>query len=283
MIPARQPLARSADPPRGEPAPASAGPVLEGGPFPGIRIRDLEKRYDGAFALDLPSLDVEPHTTLALIGPSGCGKSTLLRSIVGLVVPDRGTIEVSGIPLSRATRRAIRLSVGYVIQEGGLFPHLTARENVALVAHDVGWSDARIAERIDALLELTRLPSSLLERYPTEVSGGQRQRLALMRALMLDPGVLLLDEPLGALDPMIRADLQRELGDTFERLRKTVLIVTHDVSEAGFLADEIAVMKTGRVVQRGSLDALDRSPADPFVTEFLSAQRAPGVRRRESR
>jgi osmoprotectant transport system ATP-binding protein len=283
MISARQPLARSADPPRNTHAPAPTSSAFERAPFPGIGIRDLQKHYDGAFTLDIPSLDVEPHTTLALIGPSGCGKSTLLRSIVGLVLPDRGAIEVGGVLLAPATRRGIRLSLGYVIQEGGLFPHLTAGENVALVARDVGWSDARVAERIEALLELTRLPSSLLARYPAEVSGGQRQRLALMRALMLDPGVLLLDEPLGALDPMIRADLQRELADTFERLRKTVLIVTHDVGEAAFLADEIAVMKAGRLVQRGTFEALERTPAEPFVTEFLNAQRAPGVRRRESR
>jgi osmoprotectant transport system ATP-binding protein len=290
MEPPRHVLAKSSDPSAGR---ASDGARLS--PFipppddaahaatAGIEIRDLEKRYAGALALDVPRLDVAPRTTLAIIGPSGCGKSTLLRLIVGLVTPDRGTIAIGGVPMGNETKRALRLRIGYVIQEGGLFPHLTARENVTLVAHDLGWTGARIDERVAALLELTRLPATLLDRYPSQVSGGQRQRLALMRALMLDPEVLLMDEPLAALDPMIRADLQRELAGWFERLKKTVVLVTHDLGEAAFLGDEIAVMKAGQVIQRGSFDVLDRTPLDPIVTEFIRAQRAPEpVRRGEA-
>jgi osmoprotectant transport system ATP-binding protein len=263
---------------------ASATPVaISGSPAAHasaeIEIRDLEKRYHGTLALTLERFDVAPRTSLAVLGPSGCGKSTLLRLVVGLIAPDRGAITIGGVPLSPATRRAIRLRTGYVIQEGGLFPHLSARENVALMPRHLGWDAARIQNRIRELLELTRLPDALLDRFPVQLSGGQRQRVALMRALVLDPDVLLMDEPLSALDPMIRADLQRELGEWFARLRKTVVIVTHDVAEAAALGDEIAIMKEGRVVQRGRFDELESRPADPFVTAFLSAQQPARPRR----
>ena len=160
-----------------------------------------------------------------------------------------------------------------MIQEGGLFPHLTAEENVTLVARDQGWSKERIARRLGDLLELTQIQRSLLARYPVQLSGGQRQRVALMRALLLDPEVLLMDEPLAALDPMIRSDLQRELRQAFERLRKAVLFVTHDMAEAAYVGDEIAIMRAGVILQRGTLRDLTQSPADPFVTDFIRAQR----------
>src|SRR5262249_19255042 len=181
------------------------------------------------------------------------------------------------------TRRPLRLKIGYVIQEGGLFPHLTARSNIALVARDLGWAEARIAGRIDELIELTQLSQALLDRHPGEMSGGQRQRVALVRALMPDPGLLLMDEPLAALDPMIRSGLQRELRRVFERLRKTVVFVTHDMGEAAYIADEIAIMQSGRVLQRGSFEQLMQRPADPFVTEFIRAQRFLHVDGGESR
>lgn len=239
----------------------------------GIEIEELQKRYDGTLALDVDRLAVEPRATLALIGPSGCGKSTLLRLIVGLLAPDRGRVTVAGTRMEPATRRRLQLRMGYVIQEGGLFPHLTAGDNIALVARDTGWERGKIAARVEELLELTQIPRVLLSRYPTQLSGGQRQRIALMRALMLDPDVLLLDEPLTALDPMIRSDLQRELRHVFERLRKTVLFVTHDIAEAAYIAGELAIMRAGKVLQRGGLKDLIRNPKDPFVTEFIRAQR----------
>jgi len=239
----------------------------------GIEIEDLRKSYDGTLALDVDRLAVEPRATLALIGPSGCGKSTLLRLIVGLLAPDRGRVTVAGTRMEPTTRRRLQLRMGYVIQEGGLFPHLTAGDNIALVAQDTGWERGKIAARVEELLELTQIPRALLSRYPTQLSGGQRQRVALMRALMMDPDVLLLDEPLTALDPMIRSDLQRELRRVFERLRKTVLFVTHDIAEAAYIAGELAIMRAGKVLQRGSLRDLIRNPADPFVTEFIRAQR----------
>jgi osmoprotectant transport system ATP-binding protein len=242
-------------------------------PASGIEIENLTKSYDGIVALDVDRLAIESRATLALIGPSGCGKSTLLRITAGLIEPDRGSVTIAGTRMSPASRRALQLRMGYVIQEGGLFPHLDARENVALVARDLGWPAAKIAERTAELLELTQIPRELLSRYPAQLSGGQRQRVALMRALMLDPEVLLLDEPLAALDPMIRSDLQHELRRIFERLRKTVLFVTHDMAEAAYVAGEMAIMRAGKILQRGTLSDLIRNPADPFVTAFIRAQR----------
>jgi osmoprotectant transport system ATP-binding protein len=171
------------------------------------------------------------------------------------------------------TRAGLLPRIGYVIQEGGLFPHLTAAANVTLAAEDRGWSRERRESRLSELIELTQLPRELLSRYPAELSGGQRQRVALMRALMLDPELILLDEPLAALDPMIRSDLRRDLRAVFERLHKTVLFVTHDIGEAAEIGDGIALMRAGRVVQRGSFRDLIERPSDPFVTAFLTAQR----------
>jgi len=238
-----------------------------------IEIEGLSKSFAGVLALDVERFRVDPHETLALIGPSGCGKSTMLRLIVGLLRPDRGRVLIGGSPMTPETRRAIQLRIGYVIQEGGLFPHLTAAENVALVAKDQGWPKPRLDARIEELLELTQIPRALLPRYPGQLSGGQRQRVALMRALMLDPELLLLDEPLAALDPMVRSSLQRELKEVFERLRKSVLFVTHDMAEAAFVAGEMAIMRAGTILQRGTFRDLARNPADPFVTEFIQAQR----------
>ncbi|HEX8953302.1 MAG TPA: ATP-binding cassette domain-containing protein, partial [Polyangia bacterium] len=193
---------------------------------------------------------------------------------MGLVAPDAGTIDFDGAPIDRGARRRI----GYVIQEGGLFPHLTARQNVALAARDR--PPAEVDARIGALAELVQLPTALLSRYPLELSGGQRQRVGFMRALVLEPEALLLDEPFGALDPIIRAELQQDLKRIAQRLAKTIVMVTHDLGDAAVLADEVILLRAGRVVQRGPLAELARAPVDPFVTQFIEAQRAP-LRRRE--
>lgn len=238
-----------------------------------ITLERVSKRYDGKVALAETTLTVEARRALVLIGPSGCGKSTLLRLVVGLITPDTGRVMIDGTPMTPKTARALRRRLGYVIQDGGLFPHLTAGQNVSLLARHVGWEEARIERRLAELAELTRLPVEMLERYPQQLSGGQRQRVGLMRALMLDPEVLLLDEPLGALDPIIRSGLQEELKAIFQRLQKTVLLVTHDMGEAAYLGDEVVLMRDGVVVQRGTpRDLLDR-PASPFVSEFIRAQR----------
>lgn len=240
-----------------------------------LRYHAIEKCYDGAKALDRIELDCPAARTMVLIGPSGCGKSTLLRLAAGLIRPDAGQVHFEGEALGPDNLRAARLRMGYVIQEGGLFPHLSVRANVTLVARELGWPRARCEARVLELATLTQLPLELLGRYPLEISGGQRQRAALMRALMLDPDLLLLDEPLGALDPMIRVELQKELKGIFERLGKTVLLVTHDLGEAVFFGHRLALLRAGRIVQQGTAEDLLERPEDPFVSTFIKAQRGP--------
>jgi len=237
-----------------------------------FRLDSVSKSYAGERALDGVSLTIEPGNTTVLIGPSGSGKSTLFGLLTGLMKPDAGTVYFRDQDISRASMSQLRQRIGYVIQDGGLFPHLTGRANVSLMASYLGWTRNKISSRVDELLELTRLSPDVLARYPAEMSGGQRQRVALVRALMLDADVLLLDEPLGALDPMVRAALQDELAKIFRRLRKTVVLITHDLAEAAFFADRIALLRNGRVVQIGSIIELENSPADDFVRQFVRAQ-----------
>jgi osmoprotectant transport system ATP-binding protein len=235
-----------------------------------FQLRGVKKSWGTQLAVEV-DLDLPRGKTTVLLGPSGCGKSTLLRLCMGLLAPDAGEIRFDGAPLDRDARRRI----GYVIQEGGLFPHLTAVENVQLAARDRPRAD--VDARVAMLAELVQLPPALLSRYPLELSGGQRQRVSLMRALVLDPEALLLDEPFGALDPIIRAELQQDLKRIAQRLAKTIVMVTHDLGDAATLADEVILLRTGHVVQRGPLRALFEQPADPFVTQFIEAQRAPLV------
>jgi osmoprotectant transport system ATP-binding protein len=240
-----------------------------------LQLKGVTKSYGGAAALHPTDLDVPAGRTTVLIGPSGCGKSTLVRLMAGLIRPDAGTVTFDGEPVTEDNARALRRRIGFVVQDGGLFPHLTARGNATLMARHLGWDAARVAARLAELAELTHLPADRLDSYPAQLSGGQRQRVSLMRALMLDPNLLLLDEPLGALDPLIRSDLQADLRGIFQRLNKTVVLVTHDLGEAGYLGDRLVLMQAGRVVQAGTLAELVHHPADPFVTRFINAQRQP--------
>jgi osmoprotectant transport system ATP-binding protein len=242
-----------------------------------IRFIDVSKRYADATALHSTNLSVERARTTVLIGPSGCGKSTLLRLIIRLIEPDSGTVEFDSEPITPDTIGNLRRRIGYVIQEGGLFPHLTACANVLLMARHIGKPEEAMQARLVELCELTRFSANLLSRYPLELSGGQRQRVSLMRALMLSPELLLLDEPLGALDPLVRASLQKDLKEIFARLQQTVLFVTHDLAEAIYFGDEIVLMNDGRIVQKGSVTDLRDKPADPFVSEFINAQRGVGL------
>lgn len=238
-----------------------------------ISVSGVSVRYGDHVAVRDVSLRLEPGQTTALIGPSGCGKSTLLRVMLGLVVPESGSVEFDALPVGPASSAEIRRRSGYAIQSGGLFPHMTARGNVELPGRHLGWTRSALAERVGELTELMRLPAEALDRYPAELSGGQRQRVALMRALVLDPEALLLDEPLGALDPVIRGELQRELRDLFVQLSKTVVVVTHDLAEAAYLApDDIVLMRDGSVVQRGSFSALRDAPEEAFVRAFIDSQ-----------
>ncbi len=239
-----------------------------------LTLRGVSKRFDGGDALRPLDLVIPKEKTTVLIGPSGSGKSTLLRLITGLLRPDTGTILFDDVPITPVNIESLRQKMGYVIQEGGLFPHLTARANATIVARHLGWRPDRIDARVSELCELVRLQCELLDRYPAELSGGQRQRVSLMRALMLDPEVLLLDEPLGALDPMIRFDLQNDLKAIFARLKKTVVMVTHDLAEAVHFGDWIVLLREGSIVQQGTVDEVLNHPADEFVKRFIQAQRA---------
>ena len=238
-----------------------------------VKLADVSKRYAGAQALHSTNLSIERGKTTLLIGPSGCGKSTLLRLMIGLIAPDSGTIAFNDLTITPTNIDSLRRRIGYVIQEGGLFPHLTAHANVLLMARYLGKSQEEMQSRLVELCELTRFSDTLLSRYPVELSGGQRQRVSLMRALMLSPELLLLDEPLGALDPLVRASLQKDLKEIFARLQQTVLFVTHDLGEAIYFGDEIVLMNEGRIVQKGSASDLREKPAEPFVSEFINAQR----------
>src|SRR6267142_4793569 len=238
-----------------------------------VKFEDVCKRYGDAIALYPTNLSIESSKTTVLIGPSGCGKSTLLRLIIRLIEPDSGSIEFDGEPITSDTIGKLRRRIGYVIQEGGLFPHLTARANVLLMARHIGKSEDEMQNRLVELCELTRFSVNLLSRYPVELSGGQRQRVGLMRALMLSPELLLLDEPVGALDPLVRAALHKDLKEIFARLQQTALFVTHDLAEAIYFGDEIVLMNEGRIVHKGSVTDLRERPADPFVSEFINAQR----------
>lgn len=241
-----------------------------------FELRQVSKRYGPTIALDALDLSIAAGSTTALIGPSGAGKSSVLRMLVGLEWPDSGQVRFDGEPLRRATLLEQRRRIGYVIQEGGLFPHLTGAGNAALLARTLGWDASRIEARLRELAELCRLPFTALSRYPAELSGGQRQRVGLIRALMLDPRVLLLDEPLGALDPVVRHELQAQMRDLFDALGKTVVLVTHDVAEAAWFGDTLVLLRNGRVLQQGSARDLLDAPADPFVREFMTAQRSIG-------
>jgi osmoprotectant transport system ATP-binding protein len=220
------------------------------------------------------NLEIPRGQITALIGPSGCGKSTILRLIVGLITPDTGEIQFDGERIAAATIMKIRRRLGYVIQDGGLFPHLTARRNLALQSNLFGKNRDEIEKRIAELCALTKFPNNGLGRYPLELSGGQRQRVSLMRALMLSPELLLLDEPFAALDPLVRVNLQRDLKEICAQLQQTVLVVTHDLPEAAFLTNDIVLVNEGRIVQRGSIADLRAKPANEFAREFISAQRS---------
>ena len=240
-----------------------------------LELRGVSKTYGETTALHKTDLTVELGQTTALLGPSGCGKSTLMRCMVGLITPTTGEVLFDGQALTPENAREMRHRMGYVIQEGGLFPHLTARQNATIMARFLDWNATDIETRLKELAGLVDLPLDWLDRYPAQLSGGQRQRVSMMRALFLDPDPVLLDEPMGALDPLIRSELQEQLKTIFKTLNKTVVMVTHDIGEAGFLAETNLLLKDGRIIQSGTLEQLVRTPADPFVTEFINAQRSP--------
>ncbi|MCB0403992.1 MAG: ATP-binding cassette domain-containing protein [Bdellovibrionales bacterium] len=242
-----------------------------------ISIQNVSKSFGTKKVLDGISLEFQGGRTHVLLGSSGCGKSTLLRILMGLIPSDSGVVRIGSLEVSTEKHFEVARLAGYVIQEGGLFPHLTAADNVSLVAKLRGWPTKKIEQRLETLSALVQLDTTLLRRFPKQISGGQRQRVALMRALMLDPSFLLMDEPLGALDPIIRSELQQQLKSIFRKLGKTVIIVTHDVGEAAYLGDSITLLRKGKVIQHGTFGEFNDEPKDPFVSRFINAQRIPEV------
>jgi osmoprotectant transport system ATP-binding protein len=238
-----------------------------------VQLRDVRKRFaSGAVALDGVSLQVPEGRTLVLLGTSGSGKTTALKTVNRLVVADAGEVVVLGRDVARWDPIELRRRIGYVIQEAGLLPHQTVAGNVSLVPRLLGWPEDRQRERTRALLELVGLPPDRFGPLrPAQLSGGERQRVGIARALAADPPVLLMDEPFGALDPLTRRRLQDEFRALQQRLGKTVLLVTHDVSEALRLGDAVAVMHEGRVVQQGPPEAIRERPDPGFVRDFVTA------------
>lgn len=240
-----------------------------------IRFNNVTKHYPGGgIAVDNLTLHVERGEFVCIIGPSGCGKTTTLKLVNRLHEPSSGEIYVNGQDIRRLDPVKLRRGIGYVIQQVGLFPHMTIGQNVELVPRLLGWSAERRQARVDELLKMVQMdPNTYRDRYPRELSGGQQQRIGVLRALAAEPDVILMDEPFGALDPITRDSLQDELKRLQSRLQKTVLFVTHDMDEALKLADRIVVMKDGKIHQIGTPDELLRNPKDEFVAEFIGRDR----------
>jgi len=240
-------------------------------PVPAVEFDGVRKTLGGRTVLDGFALSVGAGETVALVGPSGSGKTTALKLVNRLLEPDAGSVRVEGRDVRGEDPIALRRRLGYVIQEGGLFPHWSVRENVETVPRLLGWADDRRRRRAEELLEMVGLAASeFAARRPRELSGGQRQRVGVARALAADPPTVLMDEPFGALDPIARGSLQREFLEWKRRLGKAVLLVTHDLREAFRLADRIAVLDGGRLRQVGTRAELEASPADDFVREFVA-------------
>jgi osmoprotectant transport system ATP-binding protein len=242
-----------------------------------IELEAVRKVYpDGHVALRTVSLTIEPGTTLALLGPSGGGKTTTLKLINRLIDPTAGRVLINGRDSATVDPIALRRGMGFVVQDAGLFPHLTALGNIEVVPRLLGWPADRRVERARELFALTGLDfAQLAGRYPAQLSGGQRQRVGLARALAVDPPIVLMDEPFGALDPLTRRRLHEQFLILKTQLRKTVVLVTHDVEEAFRLADRVAVLSEGTVAQVGTPDEIRTAPASPFVASFIERSAAP--------
>ena len=245
--------------------------------MPAIRMRGVTKRFPGTStdAVSSLDLDIERGSIVALIGPSGCGKTTTLRMINRLIEPSAGLIELEGADVTKQPAVELRRGIGYVIQQVGLFPHRTIGANIATVPRSLKWDKARIEQRVDELAEVVGIDPSMLGRYPDELSGGQQQRVGVARALAADPPVLLMDEPFGAVDPIVRTRLQDELLGLQQRLHKTIVLVTHDLDEAVKVADRIALLNVGGIVEQyATPDELLRAPANDFVEAFVGEDRS---------
>ncbi|WP_234736625.1 ATP-binding cassette domain-containing protein [Tellurirhabdus bombi] len=238
-----------------------------------ISIRQVSRNFGDYQAVRDVSFEVHAGETVVLLGTSGCGKTTTLKMINGLISPSSGTISVNGTDVRQQEIHQLRRQIGYVIQDTGLFPHYTVSENMAIVPRLLNWETQAIQARTRELLTMLKLPESALHRYPSDLSGGQRQRVGLARALAARPAILLMDEPLGALDPVTRAGIRREFRQLDELRQKTIVLVTHDVQEAFELGDRIGLMDAGQLVQLGTPKELLLQPKTDFVRDFLKEQR----------
>jgi osmoprotectant transport system ATP-binding protein len=241
-----------------------------------ISLRGVSKRFNGSgeAAVDDLSMDIDRGETVVLVGPSGCGKTTTMKMINRLIEPTEGTIEVDGRSIRDQDPVELRRGIGYVIQSIGLLPHRTIEENIATVPRLEGWDKAKTRKRVEELIDVFELDTDMLSRYPSELSGGQRQRVGVARALAVDPPVMLMDEPFGAVDPIVRERLQDQFLDIQERLRKTIVFVTHDIDEAIKLADRIAILNRGGVIEQyATPEEILREPANDFVKQFVGAER----------
>lgn len=237
-----------------------------------IRIENVSKSFGDQEVVKNINLVFDPQKTHVLIGASGCGKSTLLKMMLGLLPLDNGVIDID-IPENLRNAPYQAQKIGYVIQSGGLFPHLTAKENISIMGTALGMPQEQIDARVDELGWLTSFTKKLLNSFPGELSGGQAQRASLMRALFLDPPILLMDEPLGALDPILRGEIQGELKEIFLKLKKTVILVTHDLPEAAFLGDTITLLHQGSVEQTSGRKEFFASPKTAYTRKFIDSQR----------
>jgi osmoprotectant transport system ATP-binding protein len=241
-----------------------------------IRLERVSKTFPGGFRPAVTGLDLEvPRGSLVtLVGPSGCGKTTTLKMINRIVEPSSGKIWIDGKDALAMEPHVLRRSIGYVIQQVGLFPHRTVAQNVATVPELLGWGKSQTEERVRDLIDLVGLDASMLDRYPSELSGGQQQRVGVARALAADPPVLLMDEPFGAVDPIVRYRLQEELVSLQGELHKTIVFVTHDIDEAIKLGDRVAILNIGGVLEQyGAPGELLKDPANDFVASFLGSDR----------
>jgi osmoprotectant transport system ATP-binding protein len=242
-----------------------------------IRLEGVSKTFPGAPRPSVDNLDlvIEKGRTCVLIGPSGCGKTTTMRMVNRLIEPSSGRIIVGDTDITKGDPVELRRHIGYVIQQIGLFPHMTIAENVATVPKLLGWPAAKVKARVEEMLALVGLePSQFLSRFPRHLSGGQRQRVGVARALAADPPVMLMDEPFGAVDPVVRGRLQDEFAAILRRLGKTVIFVTHDIDEAIRMGDVVAIMRDGKLVQYDTPDRLLAAPVNDFVADFVGADAA---------
>lgn len=238
-----------------------------------LSVRNLSQTFGQEVVLQDISLEMPKGEVHGVLGPSGCGKTTFLRILCGLLDPTGGTVEIAGQRVTDYSDFELSLKIGYVIQDGGLFPHLTARENIFLPTRIHDQADNELQDWFWQLQEMVRLPPGALDKFPPQLSGGQKQRVAIMRGLILAPPILLLDEPMSSLDPLVRRDLQKDLRDVFEKLDKTVVIVTHHLQEAFFLSHRLTLLNKGKVAQQDQAQKLVDHPQDHFVEEFINAQK----------